>query len=142
MAQYGLKNQAHQAICQEMVASKARSLDCSAQSLRFGLRAVRQHQAAKRKDVLHTVRPAVLTTSVYFSPSTVDPSLKDSGNILESSCAVEIASGSYCLCPEHCSSIHISARVRRDRCFRYQSPLYRAEAPSVALNQHAGRSYQ
>ena len=38
--------------------------------------------------------------SVYFSPSTVEPSPKGSENVLERSCAVELASGSYSLCPE------------------------------------------
>ena len=61
----------------------------------------------KRKVVLHTVRPAMLSTPVYCSPSTVDPSAKDSDNISERSCAVELASGSYCLCHALSCSIYI-----------------------------------
>ena len=43
---------------------------------------------------------AILTTSVNCSPSAVDPPPKDSENVLERSCAVELALGSYNVCPE------------------------------------------
>jgi len=62
--------------------------------------------------ILHTVRPAMLTTSVYCSPSTVDPSPKASENVLERSCAVELALGSYRLCPEQFDP-HISEGKKR-----------------------------
>jgi hypothetical protein len=97
-----LKSQAHQTICRKSVSCKVgRILGCGAQSLRFGLGADSQHQAVRPKAVLHTVRLAMLTTSVNCSPWTVlDPSPKESENVLERSYAVELASGSYCLCPE------------------------------------------
>ncbi len=54
----------------------------------------------------------MLTTSVNCSPSTVDPSPKASKNVLESSCAVELALGSYRLCPEQ-SDPHIGEGKKR-----------------------------
>ena len=52
------------------------------------------------KTGFHTVKPAMLTTSVNCSPWTVPPPPKASENVLERFCAVELASGSYGLCPE------------------------------------------
>ena len=70
---YGLKSHAHQAICRELVALKARRiLSCGTQCLRFGLGTPCQHPVVRRKAVLHTVRPAMLTTSVYCSPVAVE----------------------------------------------------------------------
>jgi hypothetical protein len=54
----------------------------------------------KRKLVRHTVRPAMLTTSVYCSPLTVEPSPYESENVFPRSSAVRLASGSYAVCPE------------------------------------------
>jgi hypothetical protein len=69
-------------------------------------------KAVKRKVVLHTVKPATLTKSVFFSLSTVDPSPKDSENGLWRSCAVELVSGSYCLCPEQLESQLVEGKER------------------------------
>ena len=72
---YGLECQAHQAICWELVALKGRRiLSCSTQGLRFGLGTRCQRPAMRRKAALHTVRPAMLTTSVYCTPVALDPS--------------------------------------------------------------------
>jgi hypothetical protein len=70
-----LECHAHQAVCWEIVDRKSRRiLSCSTQGLRFGLGAPYQRPAVRRKETLHTVRPAMLTTSVNCSPVAVDPS--------------------------------------------------------------------
>ena len=55
----------------------------------------------EKKMALHTVRPAMLTTSLYCSPGTaVDPFPYPSENVRERFCAVELAFGLYNVCPE------------------------------------------
>jgi hypothetical protein len=71
---------------------------------------------------LHTSRPPIWTTSVYWSPRTDEPSPKPSVNVCPRSCAVELAFGTYTSCLNN--SIHTLKRAGRDRYCQYQSPLY------------------
>jgi len=48
---------------------------------------------------LHTVRPAIWTTSEYRSPLAEEPSPRESSNGFPRSCEVELADGSYVVCP-------------------------------------------
>ena len=61
---------------------------------------------------LHTVRPAIWMASEYSSPLTEEPCPRSRLNRFPRSCEVELADGSYRLCPSQLESHFAEGRKR------------------------------